>query len=105
MSWPVRKVIRPKCGVPIRPWAVSSRSARSGGWKRKFSCTIKGTPAAAQAATMASQSAMVGPNGFCTMAGIFRLAASSTSGRCEATVVAMSTKSGFVSRSMVAASV
>ena len=20
MSWPVRKVIRPKCGVPIRPW-------------------------------------------------------------------------------------
>ena len=48
---------------------------------------------------------MVGPNGFCTMAGILSAAASSTSGRCEATVVAMSTKSGFCSRSMVAASV
>ena len=25
MSWPVRKVIRPKCGVPIRPSPISSR--------------------------------------------------------------------------------
>ena len=87
------------------PAPISSPILRSGGWKRKFSCTISGTPAFAQAATIASQSARVGPNGFCTMAGTFMLAASSTSGRCEGTVVAMSTKSGFVSRSMVAASV
>ena len=69
--------------MPISPCAVSSRIARNGGWKRKFSCTISGTPRAAQAATIASQSAMVGPNGFCTIAGRFSPAASSTSGRCE----------------------
>ena len=57
------------------------------------------------AATMASQSAMVCPKGFCTIVGTRSEAASSTSARCEATVVAMSTKSGRSSRSMVAASV
>ena len=61
--------MRAKNGRPMVPRASTSRTARIGVWKRKFSCTMSGTPAAAQAATIARQSAIVGANGFCTSPG------------------------------------
>ena len=75
-----------------------------GVWKRKFSWTISGTPARPAACTIAMQSAMVGASGFCTMIGTRCAAASSTSGRCDGMVVAMSTKSSVSAANSLAAS-
>ncbi|MCC2664203.1 MAG: hypothetical protein K0S35_2125 [Geminicoccaceae bacterium] len=80
-------------------------TARSGVWKRKFSCTISGTPALAQASTIARQSSIAGANGFCTITGTRCAAASSTRLRWLAMVVTTSTKSGRSAASIARASV
>ena len=96
--------MRAKNGAPSAPLSSTSRTARNGVWKRKFSCTISGTPAAAQAATIARQSPIVGAKGFCTIAGTRSAAASSTSWRWLGIVVTTSTKSGRSAASIAAAS-
>ena len=85
--------MRPKNGLPIAPVSIARFTAWIGDCQRKFSCTISGTPACAQAATIALASSSVGANGFWQIAGTRLAAASSTSGRWLGTVVAMSTKS------------
>ena len=68
-------------------------TSRIDDWKRKFSCTMRGTPASRQASTMSRHSCHVGAKGFCTMAGTLWEAARRTSGLCDGIVVTMSTKS------------
>src|SRR4051795_6066889 len=53
----------------MAPLASTRRISSIGDWKRKFSCTISGTPAARQASTMSTHSCQVGAKGFWTMVG------------------------------------
>ena len=78
-----------------RAESIILRTARSGAWKRKFSCTASQTPAFLAASTIAVASSQVGAKGFWTMVETPCAMAVSAIARCVSCRVTMSTASSF----------
>ena len=90
---PVIISTRARKGWPMGPSSSARFTWRIASCQRQFSCTRKGTPASAQAATIRSAEASERAIGFWQMTGSFREATRRTSSSCDSGPVMMSTKS------------